>query len=76
MRPSRECNSRHLSHFKFHCEMRKVATEVTGVVNSLGRGREILSKVKKERLGNISMCRSIFMSMTWEQVKRNEIRKG
>lgn len=50
MGPSRECNSRHLSHFKFRCEMKKVPIEVTGVVNSLGRGREIFSKVKKKNV--------------------------
>lgn len=76
MGASRGCNSRHLSHFKFRCETKKIPIEVTGVVNSLGRGREIFSKVKKECLRNISTCRSTCMSMIWEQRKGNENKKG
>lgn len=47
MGPSRECNRRHLSHFKFNCEMQKVVIEVAGVANSLGRAREMFLKVRK-----------------------------
>lgn len=43
--PSRDSKDKHLSHLKFHCEMKEAVIEVKEIVHSLGR--EIVLKVEK-----------------------------
>lgn len=47
---SRDSKDKYLLHLKFHCGMKEVAIEVTGIVHSLGRGREIALKVEKSNI--------------------------
>lgn len=44
--PSRDSKDKHLSHLKFHCEMKEAVIEVKEIVHS--SGREIVLKVEKK----------------------------
>lgn len=47
---SRDSKDKYLSHLKFLCEMKEVVIEVTEIVHSLGRGKEIALKVEKSNI--------------------------